>query len=209
MSPRASTTWRRFTTAKGSTPRRSRSTNVRLRSGEGAGPEHPDVAQSLNNLAVLYHNRGEYAEAEPLYQRSLAVWQKALGPEHSMWLRASTTWPSFTAPKGTTPRRSRYTNVRSRSGKGAGVRAPQCGPEPEQSRIALLQPRGVRRSGAAVSTFARGLEKALGPEHPNLAQGLNNLAALYHNQGKYAEAEPLYNVRSRSGRRSWGPSIPM
>ena len=25
---------------------------------------------------------GRYAEAEPLYKRSLAIWQKALGPEH-------------------------------------------------------------------------------------------------------------------------------
>ncbi len=38
---------------------------------------------SLNNLAQLYHAQGKYAEAEPLFQRSLAIWEKALGPEHS------------------------------------------------------------------------------------------------------------------------------
>ena len=46
------------------------------------GPEHPDVGQSLNNLAALYGNQGRYAEAEPLYRRSLAIREKALGPEH-------------------------------------------------------------------------------------------------------------------------------
>ncbi len=46
------------------------------------GPEHPDVATSLNNLALLYKTLGNYAEAEPLYRRSLAIWEKALGPEH-------------------------------------------------------------------------------------------------------------------------------
>jgi len=46
------------------------------------GPEHPDVAASLNNLAALYDAQGQYAEAEPLYQRALAIWEKALGPEH-------------------------------------------------------------------------------------------------------------------------------
>ncbi len=46
------------------------------------GPEHPDVATSLNNLAGLYYDQGRYAEAEPLYQRSLAIVEKALGPEH-------------------------------------------------------------------------------------------------------------------------------
>ena len=33
----------------------------------------PDVAISLNNLAELYRTQGRYAEAEPLYQRSLAI----------------------------------------------------------------------------------------------------------------------------------------
>ena len=46
------------------------------------GPEHPDVATSLNNLAGLYQAQGNYAEAAPLFQRSLAIWEKALGPEH-------------------------------------------------------------------------------------------------------------------------------
>jgi tetratricopeptide (TPR) repeat protein len=46
------------------------------------GPEHPNVATSLNNLAALYKAQGRYAEAEPLYRRALEIWEKALGPEH-------------------------------------------------------------------------------------------------------------------------------
>jgi tetratricopeptide (TPR) repeat protein len=46
------------------------------------GPEHPDVATSLDNLAELYRTQGLYAKAEPLYQQSLAIRKKALGPEH-------------------------------------------------------------------------------------------------------------------------------
>jgi Tetratricopeptide repeat len=30
------------------------------------GPEHPDVATSLNNLALLYQDMAQYAKAEPL-----------------------------------------------------------------------------------------------------------------------------------------------
>ncbi len=37
---------------------------------------------SLTNLAALYQAQGNYAEAEPLYQRALAIWERALGPEH-------------------------------------------------------------------------------------------------------------------------------
>ncbi|MDP6180607.1 MAG: tetratricopeptide repeat protein, partial [Desulfatiglandales bacterium] len=46
------------------------------------GPDHPRVATSLNNLALLYSNLGDYAGAEPLYKRSLAIYEKALGPDH-------------------------------------------------------------------------------------------------------------------------------
>ncbi len=46
------------------------------------GPEHPNVATSLNNLAFMYHDQGKYAEAEALYKRALAIDEKALGPEH-------------------------------------------------------------------------------------------------------------------------------
>ena len=43
------------------------------------GPEQPNTAQSLNNLAVLYRVMGEYAKAEPLYQEALRIRQKVLG----------------------------------------------------------------------------------------------------------------------------------
>jgi tetratricopeptide (TPR) repeat protein len=35
-------------------------------------------------------------------------------------------------------------------------------------------------------------EQALGPEHVELAYPLTNLASLYFEQGKYQQAEPLY-----------------
>jgi CHAT domain-containing protein len=46
------------------------------------GPEHPDTAVSLNNLALLYGATGAYAKAEPLFERALAIYEKALGPVH-------------------------------------------------------------------------------------------------------------------------------
>ena len=32
-------------------------------------PDHPDTARDLNNLGELYRSMGDYAKAEPLYQR--------------------------------------------------------------------------------------------------------------------------------------------
>lgn len=44
---------------------------------EELGPDHPNVGQSLTNLAGIYHDQGRYAEAEPLYQPALEIWETA------------------------------------------------------------------------------------------------------------------------------------
>ena len=49
---------------------------------ESLGTDHPDVARSLNNLALLYVAQGAYAKAEPLFQRSLQILEKSLSPDH-------------------------------------------------------------------------------------------------------------------------------
>ena len=41
-----------------------------------------DYATTLNNLAALYQAQGNYAQAEPLYQRALAIYEQVLGPQH-------------------------------------------------------------------------------------------------------------------------------
>ena len=46
------------------------------------GPEHPNVARGLNNLAELLRATNRLAEAEPLYRRALAITEKSFGPEH-------------------------------------------------------------------------------------------------------------------------------
>jgi CHAT domain-containing protein len=46
------------------------------------GPDHPDVATSLNNLAHLCRRTGRFAEARPLYERSLALIERTHGPDH-------------------------------------------------------------------------------------------------------------------------------
>ena len=46
------------------------------------GNDHPDVATSLNNLALLFYSQGKYKKAEPLYQQVLALRQKLLGNDH-------------------------------------------------------------------------------------------------------------------------------
>ena len=47
-----------------------------------AGPRDFAWSTSLNNLASLLQEQGDLAAARPLFERALAICEKALGPEH-------------------------------------------------------------------------------------------------------------------------------
>jgi tetratricopeptide (TPR) repeat protein len=46
------------------------------------GPDHPEVATRLNNLAQLFQATNRLAEAEPLMRRALEIDEASYGPDH-------------------------------------------------------------------------------------------------------------------------------
>ena len=60
----------------------SRPISLWLRLSKALGASHPDVAQTLNNLALVYADQSKHGEAEELYKRALAIREKALGANH-------------------------------------------------------------------------------------------------------------------------------
>jgi tetratricopeptide (TPR) repeat protein len=46
------------------------------------GPDHPDLARIIANLASLLQAKGDYKAAESLYRRALAIYERALEPNH-------------------------------------------------------------------------------------------------------------------------------
>ncbi len=56
--------------------------------GTDLGPDHPDIAASLDLLAELYTAQGRYAEAEPLQKRALAIREKKRQQEKRQEARA-------------------------------------------------------------------------------------------------------------------------
>ena len=40
------------------------------------------IAEGCSNLAIMYNQQGEHARAQPLYERALAIWEAAYGPNH-------------------------------------------------------------------------------------------------------------------------------
>jgi tetratricopeptide (TPR) repeat protein len=46
------------------------------------GSDHPDVAATLNNLALICRAQNQHAQAELYLNRALAIWESACGGDH-------------------------------------------------------------------------------------------------------------------------------
>jgi CHAT domain-containing protein/Tfp pilus assembly protein PilF len=173
------------------------------------GPNHPDVAQSLNNLALLYGNQGRHAEAEPLHKRSLAIYEKALGPDHPNVATILNNLAVLYEQQG------RYADAEPLHKRSLAIREKALGPNHPDVATSLNNLaevyRGQGRYADAVPLYRRSLsiwENALGRDHPTVAKSLNNLAVLYDNQGRHAEAEPLHKRSLAIREKTLGPDHP-
>jgi CHAT domain-containing protein/Tfp pilus assembly protein PilF len=177
--------------------------------GATFGPEHPDLARSLNNLAELYRAQGKYAEAGPLHQRALRIWEKALGPDHPDVAASLNNLAELYRAQG------KYAEAEPLYQRALRIEEKALGAEHPDvavslNNVALLYHTQGKYSEAEPlhQRALRIREKALGPEDPDVAQSLNNLAELYKAQGKYSEAEPLLQRALRMWEKALGPVHP-
>ncbi len=140
------------------------------------GPDHPDVATSLNSLAELYRSQARslitgklwlekdcipeplFEQAEPHYRRALAIREKSLGPDHPDVATSLNNLAELLKLKG------RLLTIRK-----LFINSP-----PHQTKHLVYV--------TAEPLLNRALdirEKALGPDHPDVATSLNNIAELY------------------------------
>jgi tetratricopeptide (TPR) repeat protein len=162
------------------------------------GRDHPDVAQSLNNLATLYISQGHYLDAETLFIRSLSISENSLGLDH---LNVSTCLNNLAELYRN---QSRYAEAERLFVRSLSILEKQLGTDhPEVAvnlnNIALLFT-SQKRYAEAERHCVRSLsirEQQLGTDHPAVATCLHSLAELYYRKGREVEAERLF-VRSLS-----------
>ena len=173
------------------------------------GPEHPDTAMSLNNLAVLLQDQGDLAGARPLFERALAIREKVLGPEHP------DTATSLNNLAGLLQDQGDLAGARPLFERALAIREKVLGPEHPDTATSLNNLAGLLRDqgdlAGARPLYERALairEKVLGPEHPDTAKSLNNLADLLRSQGDLAGARPLYERALAICEKVLGPEHP-
>jgi CHAT domain-containing protein/Tfp pilus assembly protein PilF len=173
------------------------------------GPDHPDVADALNSLGVLYYYKGDYVRAEPLCQRALTIREKALGPEHLDVAASLNNLALLCIDRGN------YAKAELLCRRALTIKERALGPEhPELAtyihNLALFY-HNQGNYAKAEQLYERALairEKALGLEHRDVAQTLNNLANIYRDRGNYAKAAPLYGRALTIREKALGPGHP-
>ena len=136
------------------------------------GVKHPDTIHAMGNLAKTFESLGKYGEAEKLEIQVLDGMTRILGVEHPDTIRAMANLGATYYSLG------KYTEAEKLDIQVLDARKRILGVDHTEAKKLEIQVLDVRK-------------RILGVEHPNTIRAMANLAATYHNLGRYTEAEKL------------------
>jgi tetratricopeptide (TPR) repeat protein len=173
------------------------------------GPNHPNVATCLNNLAALLHDTNRIEEAESLYRRALAIDEQRFNADDS---RVATCLNNLAQLLQATGRlqeaESLYRRALRIDEQGFGAVHPRVAVH--LNNLAELL-KATNRLDEAEPFYRRALaidEHGLGPDHPRVASHLSNLAQLLQTINRPDEAKLLYRRALAIDELSFGPNHP-
>ncbi|MCP3905781.1 MAG: serine/threonine protein kinase [Planctomycetes bacterium] len=166
------------------------------------GERHPDVARSLNALALLRRDQGRYLEAERLFADAIALRRDLLG------LRSIDVSYSLASFAGMRLRQGRYIEARTLLEESLDIRRGIYGPKHQDVAMCLFtlariaDARGDTERAERLHREALDIRRdVLSDQHPDLARSLEALGSLLARQGDGEEAVDLLDecleVRSR------------
>jgi tetratricopeptide (TPR) repeat protein len=170
------------------------------------GPEHPETASSLVNLAYLLRIHGDYGGARPLLERALAINEKALGSEHPETSTNLSHLASLFQGQGD------LLSARPLAERALSIREKVFGPDHALTATTLdnlgqllMNQHDLAGARALLMRALAIREKTLGSKHPDTAATLNTLALLLANQHDFVGARPLYERALAINEEALGP----
>jgi CHAT domain-containing protein/Flp pilus assembly protein TadD len=150
-----------------------------------------------------------YVDAIPLTERALAIFEKALGPDHPDVGTSLNNLAVLYENLG------RYEEVDSLYQRSLAIREKALGPNHPAVALSLHSLAELYvtqgRYADAEPLFVRALtinEDTFGLDHPAVATSLNDLAIVYEKQGRYAQSESLYQRALAIREMALGPDHP-
>ncbi len=168
-----------------------------------------EQASVLFKAANYFYNRTQYAEAEPLYQRSRQIWEQVLGSGHPQIAY------SFNGLADLYQEQGKYTEANLFYQRALSLQEQTLDPEhPDvaftlNSLGSLYHAQGMYEEAELLFQRARRIwEQTLGPEDVLAAYSLSNLGHVYKEQRKYEEAERIYQQAVYIFEQILGPQDP-
>ena len=179
-----------------------------VRAADQGGIVKP-TGRLLNDLGQLLNAKADYAGAEPLMRRALAIEERSYGLNHPNVARDLSNLAQLL---GST---NRLAEAELLARRALMIDEKRYGPDHPKvashlSSLAVLL-HDLNRLAEAEPMLRRGLvidEQSYGRDHPNVAIRLNNLAALLETANRLPEAEPLMRRALMIDERSYGPDHP-
>jgi tetratricopeptide (TPR) repeat protein len=174
------------------------------------GPDHPNTATSLQNLANLLRDQGQVTSARPLFERALAIREKAIGPNHPVTASSLNHLASLLQDQGD------LATARPLFERSLVICETTLGSDDARTAASLndlghlLQEQGDLGGARPLHEQALTIrERVHGPDHPNTAQSLNNLGwALRTERGQALVARQLMERGLTIRERVLGPDHP-
>ncbi|MBK6877852.1 MAG: tetratricopeptide repeat protein [Ignavibacteria bacterium] len=156
------------------------------------GENHPDYANSLNNLAGISCKIGSYENAEPLFIETLRITKEILGENHPYYATSLNNLAGLYFATGN------YEKAEQMFHEALRITREILG-ENHHDYAASLNNLAVfysatgnyEKSELMFLEALRILKEILGEDHPDYAASLNNLASVHDANGNYEKAEPL------------------
>jgi tetratricopeptide (TPR) repeat protein len=172
-------------------------------------PDHPDVAQTLNDLAKVYIDQCRFEQAELLLTRAMTIYESAGEPaDQSSLAEVLTNLGVVCREEG------RYDEAEFAYKRAVAILEDALGEDHPDLARPLNNLAGVyldRDDIQAREVLARALaikEKTLDPDHPNVAYSVENLAIVHRNLRDYAQAESLHKRALAIREKTLGPGHP-
>jgi tetratricopeptide (TPR) repeat protein len=163
-----------------------------LQKRRAEGADHPDVASTLYQLALLQKDEGKNADAIRSMSEALEIWRRVLGDDHPYLASGLSTLGAMYRNEG------RLAEAEPLLKEAVAIQRRAEAKDDAQLGSALynlaklLQSEGKPTEAEPVAREALDcMRRALPADHPTLAAIMSGLGSILSDQGRFKEAEPF------------------
>ena len=173
------------------------------------GPDHPNVATTVNNLGLVLQELGDLEGAKSNYERALKIDEAAFGPDHpEVASIVGNLGGLLQALDDLDGAKSAYQRALTIDEAAYGPNHPKVA-TCVTNLGGLLQLLGdLQGSRSAYERALKIDEAAFGPDHANVARDVNNLGTLLRDLGDLEGAKSNYERALKISEAAYGPNHP-